>query len=506
MKRRCGVLLPVASLPSRYGIGCFSREAYAFVDFLAAAGQSYWQILPLGQTGYGDSPYQSFSTFAGNPYFIDLEELIKAGYLDAAEADGCDFGSDPQYVDYAAVYENRFALLQKAYDNSPYAAAPEDRWAGADFDKERAAFSRFISENEDWLPDYALYSAVKKRFDGKAYTEWDEAIRRREPEALARCRKELADELRFYEFQQYLFRKQWQALKAYANGKGIRIIGDIPIYVAFDSADTWSHPELFLFDKEGYPTAVAGCPPDGFSATGQLWGNPLYDWDYHRRTGYEWWMKRIAHCFRLYDVVRIDHFRAFDEYYAIPYGDPTAEFGQWRPGPGYALFAALKEKLGRKQIIAEDLGFLTPSVLRLVKKTGYPGMKVLQFAFDSREESDYLPHNYTHNCVVYTGTHDNETMRGWYEHVNRNDRGFARRYVGVRRPETAAWDFIRCAFMSVADTAVIPMQDYLNLGDEARINTPSTLGGNWQWRLLSGQTTPELAVRMRELAETYKRV
>ncbi|MDO4284217.1 MAG: 4-alpha-glucanotransferase [Eubacteriales bacterium] len=506
MKRRCGVLLPVASLPSRYGIGCFSREAYEFIDFLAQAGQSYWQILPLGQTGYGDSPYQSFSTYAGNPYFIDLEQLIERGYLTKNDAELCDVGENPSYVDYAAVYHSRFAALRKAYENSPYALTPSGKWAGEAYESEREAMARFCEESADWLADYALYSAVKSEFGGKAYIEWDEEIRLRRPEAMRRWREELADEIRFYEFQQFFFAQQWQALKEYANRKEIQIIGDIPIYVAFDSADTWSHPELFLLDEKGYPTVVAGCPPDGFSATGQLWGNPLYDWDYHKETKYDWWAHRIEHCFRLYDVVRIDHFRAFDEYYAIPYGDETAEFGKWMPGPGYALFEELKRRLGRKQIIAEDLGFLTPSVLRLVKKTGYPGMKVLQFAFDSREESDYLPHNYTHNCVVYTGTHDNETMRGWYENVNRRDRAFARKYVNVRRADTAAWDFIRCAFMSVADTAVIPMQDYLNLGDEARINTPSTLGGNWEWRMLPGQATPELAARMRELAMIYKRM
>ncbi len=506
MKRKCGVLLPVASLPSKYGIGCFSKEAYEFVDFLAKAGQTYWQILPLGQTGYGDSPYQSFSTYAGNPYFIDLEELMERGYLTKEEVEACDWGDREGYIDYAAVYASRYGLLKTAYDNSPYALHPAGKWAEAAYDEERAALEQFIEEKKEWLPDYALYSAVKASFDGKPYIEWEEDIRLRRPAAMEHYRKTLEEEIRFYEFQQFFFDRQWKALKQYANDKKIRIIGDIPIYVAFDSADTWSHPELFCFDEEGYPTVVAGCPPDGFSATGQLWGNPIYDWPYHAKTGYAWWMSRLAHCFALYDVVRIDHFRAFDEYYAIPYGDKTAEFGQWLPGPGYSLFAELKKQLGQKDIIAEDLGFLTPSVLKLVKKTGYPGMKVLQFAFDSREESDYLPHNYTHNCVVYTGTHDNETMRGWYEHVNRRDKAFAKRYVNVRSTKTAAWTFICCAFMSVADTAIIPMQDYLNLGDEARINMPSTMGTNWKWRMLPGQDTSELAEKMYELAWTYKRL
>lgn len=505
MRRSSGVLLPVASLPGRFGIGSFSKEAYHFVDFLAASGQSYWQILPLGQTGYGDSPYQSFSTFAGNPYFIDIERLIEAGYLTEEEAAAVDFGSDPSAIDYEKIYRGRFPLLQRAYANSPYALHLRAPWDDAQYDAEREAFATFIRENADWLEDYALYSAVKIEQGGRAYIEWDDDIRLRKPSALAHYREELADEIRFWQFQQFLFAKQWFALKEYANERGVEIIGDIPIYVAFDSADTWSHPELFELDEKGYPTVVAGCPPDGFSATGQLWGNPIYRWDYHKETGFAWWLERIAYCFRLYDVVRIDHFRGFDEYYAIPYGDRTAEFGKWRPGPGYDLFAAIRKTLGKKQIIAEDLGFLTPSVLALVKKTGFPGMKVLQFAFDSREESDYLPHNYPRNCVVYTGTHDNETMRGWYDNVNRRDRAFAKKYVGVRSEKTAAWSFIRIAMESVGDTCVIPMQDYLNLGDEARINTPSTLGGNWVWRMSAGADSEALAEKILDLTRTYGR-
>ncbi len=508
MNRKCGVLLPVASLPSEYGIGCFSKEAYAFIDFLAQAGQAYWQILPLGQTGYGDSPYQSFSTFAGNPYFIDLEKLQEAGYLTKEETDAVFFGDNPERISYESVYRGRFPLLKKAYENSPFAACPAQRWAGAEFDKIKQEFSDYIEANRDWLPDYALYSAVKNQNDGCSYIEWPEDIRLRREAAMEKAKEELADEIRFYEFQQFLFARQWRDLKAYANERGIQIIGDIPIYVAFDSADTWSHPELFEFDEKGYPTVVAGCPPDAFSATGQLWGNPIYRWDYHRETGYAWWISRMKNCFRMYDVVRIDHFRGFDEYYAIPYGDPTAEFGEWRKGPGYELFDAIESALGRKQIIAEDLGFITPSVRELVKKTGYPNMKVLQFAFDAREpgKGDYLTHNYGTNCVVYTGTHDNETMRGWYNHVAEADRKYAEEYVGVRSEDTAAWTFIRTAFMSVADTCIIPMQDYLNLGDEARINEPSTLGGNWDWRMKKGAWNENLATGMRRLAQLYGRL
>ncbi len=508
MNRKCGVLLPVASLPSEYGIGCFSKEAYAFIDFLAQAGQAYWQILPLGQTGYGDSPYQSFSTFAGNPYFIDLEKLREAGYLTKEETDGVYFGDDPEKISYENIYRGRFPLLKRAYENSPFALFPTGKWAGGAFDEQRQEFADFIAANEDWLVDYALYSAVKNQNGGCSYIEWPEDIRLRREEAMEKAKEELADEIRFYEFQQFLFARQWHDLKAYANEKGIQIIGDIPIYVAFDSADTWSHPELFEFDEKGFPTIVAGCPPDGFSATGQLWGNPIYRWEYHKETGYAWWISRMANCFRMYDIVRIDHFRGFDEYYAIPYGDTTAEFGKWCKGPGCELFDAIEAALGRKQIIAEDLGFITPSVRELVKKTGYPNMKVLQFAFDAREPGtgDYLPHNYGRNCVVYTGTHDNETMRGWYDHVAEADRRFAEEYGDVRSEETAARSFIRMAFMSVADTCIIPMQDYLNLGDEARINEPSTLGGNWEWRMLKGACDEKLALEMRHLAQLYGRL
>ncbi len=508
MERKCGVLMPVSSLSSRYGIGSLSKEAYEFVDFLAEAGQSYWQILPLGQTGYGDSPYQSFSTFAGNPYFIDLEELIEAGYITKEEADGVFFGDNAEYIDYEKIYYGRFPLLKKAYENSPFALEPSGDWAKAEYDKDRQSFEKFIAEKADWLPDYALYSAIKNANDGKSYIEWPKELRLREQEAMEEAKEELADEIRFYEFQQYLFAGQWKALKDYANKKGIKIIGDIPIYVAFDSADTWSHPELFEFDEDGYPIVVAGCPPDAFSATGQLWGNPIYRWDYHKSTGYAWWISRMANCFAMYDVIRIDHFRGFDEYYAIPYGDPTAEFGKWQKGPGYDLFEAIQKALGERQIIAEDLGFITQSVRDLVNRTGYPNMKVLQFAFNAYDpgRGDYLPHNYPTNCVVYTGTHDNETMRGWYNHVSEQDRIYSGEYAGVTSEETAAWSFIRLAFESVADTCIIPMQDYLNRGDEARINEPSTLGNNWKWRMLPGAYDKELAARMKRLAQISGRL
>lgn len=490
--RKCGVLMPVSSLPSRFGIGGFSKEAYDFVDFLAEGGQSLWQILPLGPTGYGDSPYQSFSTFAGNPYYISLDALIEQGLLTEEECEAADYGNHPNYVNYEKIYNSRFALLRKAFNR-------------ADIEND-TNYKKFVEDQSAWLKDYAMYMAIKDSLGGVAWIEWDEDIRLRKPAAMAHYEETLKEDIAFYSYLQYLFATQWSALKAYANGKGINIIGDIPIYVAFDSADTWANPELFQLDEENIPTAVAGCPPDAFSATGQLWGNPLYRWDYHEKTGFAWWIRRLAYCFTIYDVVRIDHFRGFDEYWAIPYGNPTAEFGRWEKGPGYALFEAMKKALGNREVIAEDLGFLTPSVLKLVKKTGYPGMKVLQFAFDSREESDYLPHNYTHNCVVYTGTHDNDTVMGWIPAMSRKDLAFAKKYIGVKRTSDICSNLIRMAYASVADTAIIPIQDYLELGSEARINTPSTLGGNWEWRMSAQDCTSQLAARMLELATVYGRI
>lgn len=491
--RKCGVLLPVASLPSAYGIGCFSKEAYEFVDRLRDAGQSCWQILPMGPTGYGDSPYQSFSTFAGNPYFIDPCDLVERGYITKHMCDSYDFGDDPEYVDYEKIYKGRFLLLREAWKNSGIA---EDK-----------DFQRFVKENSSWLDDYALYMAVKASFDNVCWVEWDEDIKTRKPAALKAYREKFAEEIEFYQFQQYMFRVQWDKLKAYANENGIEIIGDIPIYVAFDSADAWAGPELFQFDEGCNPKAVAGVPPDAFSDTGQLWGNPLYDWGYHKKTGYKWWMQRLRACYQMYDIVRIDHFRAFDAYYAIPVDAKTAVIGEWRSGPGYELFETMKKELGKRQVIAEDLGLLTPSVLKLVRKTGYPGMKVLQFSFNANEESDYLPHNYQRNCVVYTGTHDNDTLLGWYATLNRQDKKFCNAYLGITRCRKSElpWAFIRAAFSSVADLAVIPMQDYLGLGSEARINMPSTLGGNWQWRMLPGAFTKELAERMNACAKLYGR-
>ena len=492
--RAGGVLLPVSSLPSKYGIGSFSKEAYEFVDMLERAGQSYWQILPLGPTGYGDSPYQSFSTFAGNPYFIDLEAFIKKGWLTKKECKACDVGSDVRYVDYAKVYHVRWGILRKAYERS-----------GIDTDKK---FRKFCEKNEEWLDDYALYTEIKEFHDGKSWSEWEDAYRLRDAGTLAEFEADHRDGIEFQKFLQFEFYRQWKKLKAYANKKGVQIIGDIPIYVAFDSADSWSHPELFQFDEEGLPKGVAGCPPDAFSATGQLWGNPLYAWDYHKSTGYRWWMQRIDHCRKLYDVIRIDHFRGFDEYYSIPYGDETAEFGHWEPGPGMDIFRTVKEKLGEVKIIAEDLGFLTDSVLQMVEESGYPGMKVLEFAFHAKERSNYLPYHYDKNCVVYTGTHDNETLAGWYQTLNEEDKNYVHQYIGRKHltVKKAVWEIIRMAQSSVADTCIIPIQDYLCLGNEARVNHPSTLGGNWMWRLRKGEITDKLLKKIRKMTELYGRI
>lgn len=491
--RASGILLPIASLPSKYGIGSFSKSAYEFIDCLKRAGQKYWQILPVGPTGYGDSPYQSFSTFAGNPYFIDPDALIEEGLLTAEEAADYDFGDNPRYIDYEKIYLSRFRMLFKAYEKSD---------CGKD-----EKFRTFRKENQFWLEDYALYMAIKHSFKNLSWSEWSEDIKLRRQDTLTEYKKTLAKDIEFYEYLQYLFTGQWLKLKKYANDNGIKIIGDLPIYVAFDSADTWSRPELFQLDEKQNPIAVAGCPPDAFSVTGQLWGNPLYRWEKHIDTGYEWWISRIAYCFRLYDVVRIDHFKGLDEYYSIPYGDKTAEFGHWEKGPGLALFQTISRKLGNVDIIAEDLGYITDSVKKLLKDTGYPGMKVLEFAFDSREDSDYLPHNYERNCIVYTGTHDNDTIRGWLGSISKEDRKMAYSYLN-RTPRSSNeihWDFIRLAQQSVAKLCIIPIQDLLGLGSEARINTPSTLGLNWKWRLQQDEIKEEIILKLKDITNLYGR-
>ena len=489
--RASGVLMPVFSLPSRYGIGCFSKEAYEFVDRLSWAGQARWQVLPLGPTGYGDSPYQPFSTFAGNPYFIDLEALVEEGLLTSQECDSCQWGEDPRFVDYGKIYESRYPLLRKAFARFE---------AGDDY-------REFCRHEAYWMDDYCLFRALKDSQGGKPWMEWDDELRTRDAAAIREAKEELAEEIEFFRFIQYKFQQQWKKLKSYAHKKGIRIIGDLPIYVASDSADAWANPRLFQFDEDHRPKAIAGCPPDAFSATGQMWGNPLYDWEYHEKTGYAWWIERMKKSFELYDTVRVDHFRAFAEYYSIPCDAENASAGKWVEGPGMKLFDALEKALGPMDLIAEDLGTLDDKVFDLLDAAGYPGMKVLQFAFDSGNTNFYLPHHYKRNCVVYTGTHDNDTTRGWYHEVGKEARDFAKEYMCKERldEDSLAEDFIAMAMSSVADLCVIPLQDYLNLGSEARINIPSTLGGNWVWRMKKGQFDKQTVKEIQRVTRLYGR-
>ncbi len=490
MNRASGILLPISSLPSPYGIGTFSREAYEFADKLAEAGQSYWQILPLGPTGYGDSPYQPFSTFAGNPYLIDLDTLVEEGLLTKAECEAADLTGHPNYVEYGKQYENRYPLLRKAYQRSHIAE-----------DKE---FQAFVEENQWWLKDYALFMAVKKCFDGASWKDWATDIRLRWDYSLDYYYRTYPSEIEFYEFLQYKFFEQWTKLKAYANDKGIRFIGDLPIYVSFDSADAWACPQLFQFDDENYPVRVAGVPPDAFSDTGQLWGNPLYRWDYHKQTGYDWWIRRMRHARKLYDVVRIDHFRGFDEYFSIPAGEETAVNGRWEKGPGLELFETLKKAVPDMEVIAEDLGIITPSVEKLVADSGFPNMRVLEFGFEPTDPmSNHMPYRYDQNCVVYTGTHDNETLMGWYDGLDKKRKKYLEEYLenACGRQDTVGWDLIRLVMMSSANLCVIPMQDYLMLGNEARMNHPSTLGANWKWRMGRDDFEDKLVQKIRRLTE-----
>ena len=491
--RKSGVLMPISSLPGKYGIGTFSKEAYAFVDFLKEAGQKLWQLLPLGPTGYGDSPYQSFSTFAGNPYYIDLEALVKEGLLTQAECEALDWGDSEEYVDYGKIYTGKFQILRLAFSR-------------ADLEQDKEFFA-FIARNYDWVIDYALFMAIKNAHDGACFHEWEEDILLRKEAALEECRRKHTEDILFYEFLQYLFDKQWKALKKYANESGIKIVGDVPIYVALDSADLWANPELFQLDEKNMATAVAGCPPDAFSATGQLWGNPLYRWENHKDTGYAWWIRRMEHCFDLYDMVRIDHFRGFEAYYSIPAGAPNAMKGKWVKGPGLDLFDAMEKALGKKEVIAEDLGLLTPEVLKLVKDSGYPGMKVFQFAFYENSDSEYLPHNHVENCVIYTGTHDNQTTLSWYVDLSKKDRDFLKEYTGITSRKNVCSVMIQYAMMSVAETCMIPMQDYLELDDHARMNEPGSMQGNWKWRMKKDVTAQyeQLASRIKKLVNRYGR-
>lgn len=492
MKRRSsGILMHISSLPGPYGIGDFGKGAYDFVDFLECASQKEWQILPLGITGFGDSPYQNFSVFAGNPYFIDLEEFFQKGYLNKEDIALHPLGDNPERVDYGLLYKNKTALLRIAYKR-----------AKKEINRELEAF---YEKEKTWLRDFALFMAIKKAHNDVSWLKWPQEYRNINSRAVLDFERENQDEIYFHIFVQYFFFKQWKALKNYANKKNIRIIGDIPIYVAEDSADLWRHHGLFKVDENLYPLTVAGCPPDAYSETGQLWGNPVYDWEAMERDGYTWWIDRIRASFEMYDMVRIDHFRGFEAYWEVKYGSSDAVNGKWTKGPGYKFFERIKEELGELPIIAEDLGFLTNEVYELIGKTGFPGMKVLQFAFESGAESEHLPHNYTRNCVVYTGTHDNNTIIGWVRKAGKRELLFARDYLKLSFEEGFNWGFIRGAFSSTADTCIIPMQDYLGLGDEARMNTPSTLGNNWVWRMKEDALTDELAEKIAKLIRIYGR-
>lgn len=556
--RESGILFPIFSVPSKYGIGSFSREAYEFVDFLEKSGQGYWQILPVGPTGFGDSPYQAVSAFAGNPYFISLETLIEESLLTREEVEALPTGGDVTKVDYGAIYESRRDILRKAYERfaekleksrkdksitagSPVPAGinlteeskkentsdaenksdlektsdPDKKTKEEKTAKDKTAMDKSLAEEYDaflkmetyWLPDYALFMALKEKAGGQSWLEWEDDLRKRDKKAIDEAKKELEKEMGLYYFEQFEFDRQWRALRKYANGKNIKIIGDIPFYCAMDSSDAWSHPEVFLMDKDLKPTEVAGCPPDAFSPTGQLWGNPIYDWAAEKKREYDWWLHRMWRTYAFYDVIRIDHFHGFSHYYAIPYGDKTAEKGKLEKGPGIDFFNVMKDKIDNLRIIAEDLGNNTPENEKLLKDTGFPGMKVLQYGFTSWD-SYYVNHRHINNCVVYTGTHDNTPTFAWCQEINDGERDFTRRYINSPNTDFGGltWDLIREAYRSVADLCIIPLQDYLCFGKEARINTPGAPDGNWQWRLKPNYLSQELSNSIRGLAEVYSRI
>ena len=494
-KRQSGVLMHISSLPGKYGIGSFGQSAYDFVDFLVRTKQRYWQILPLGTTSYGDSPYQSFSAFAGNTYFIDFDILIEEGLLNESDVKGADFGDDPRKVDYAKIFDARRPIMEKAVA----------RFLKAD---DLSDYESFVEQNAAWLEVFAEYMAIKEHFDNLAWTEWpDEAIRRREAASLASYREKLADKLTYHRVTQYLFFKQWLRLKAYANEHHIEIVGDMPIYVAADSADVWAQPHFFKTDAVGKPTCVAGCPPDEFSETGQLWGNPIYDWEAMDKDGYAWWIERLRESFKIYDIVRIDHFRGFESYWEVPAGSETSASGKWVKGPDYKLFAAVKEALGDLNIIAEDLGFMTDEVIELRERTGFPGMKILQFAFNPDDESIDSPHLAPNNSVMYTGTHDNNTVLGWYkDEIDDATRQYMAQYTNRKEYETVPHAMLRTIFASVSFMAIATMQDLLELDSAARMNYPSTIGGNWTWRMTDEELNPIVEGELYSLTKTYRRM
>ena len=488
--RESGILMHITSLPGPYGIGTMGRRAYEFVDFLEAAGQSCWQILPLNPTGFGDSPYQSFSACAGNHYLIDLDFLVEEGLLKQEELEEIHWGDDPERVDFGLMYTQRNKVLKLAFSRF----VPDESYAA------------FAAENASWLEDYALFMAMKQAFGGATWLAWPEKLMLHDAAALAEKREELSEAVQLQYFLQYQFDRQWKALRGYANGKGIRIIGDVPIYVPLDSADVWAAPELFQLDGERKPVKVAGCPPDSFTADGQLWGNPIYDWQKMHDTGYAWWIKRLKAAEKMYDVVRIDHFRGFESYWAVPAEDDTARNGSWVKGPGMDFIRAIQKALPDLDFIAEDLGFVTPEVRQLQLDSGYPGMKIIEFAFDSREESDYLPHLYPVDSICYTGTHDNVTLKQWFDEAIPEDIALAKAYLGLNREEGYIRGMIRGGMSSVSRLCVVQMQDYLELGKPARMNFPGTLSSaNWTWRAKEGFDSPELAKEIYDITKRYGR-
>ncbi len=487
--RASGILMHITSLPGPYGVGTMGETAYRFVDFLRKAGQRYWQVLPLTPTGYGDSPYQSCSAYAGNHYLIDLDMLVKDGLLTAEEISEYNWGSDENRVDFGLLYGGRLQVLRKAYSRF------------RDWD----TLDRFCRENAHWLPDFSLYMALKDQKGGKPWYQWEDPLKRREPEAVWQARAALKEELRFYCFVQFLFDTQWKALREYAHNAGISIVGDVPIYVPYDSVDVWSSPEWFWLDETMTPVAVAGCPPDGFNEDGQLWGNPLYRWEVHKKDGYSWWLQRLRGAAARYDRIRIDHFRGFAGYYAVPFGAENAKKGQWLPGPGLDFIQTVKKHLPHTPMIAEDLGFLTEDVHLLRDDSGFPGMKVLEFAFDADANNEYLPHTYTANTVCYTGTHDNMPLKQWLAESDKKTADFVKEYIGD--PQDPVWGMIRLCLASVSDLAVVQMQDLLALGGEARMNFPGTCdGSNWTWRASTGFMDGALAEKLNRLTQTYGRL
>lgn len=496
--RTCGVLMHITSLPSPYGVGTLGSEAYKFVDFLKKAGQTYWQILPVGPTGFGDSPYQSYSAFAGNPMLIDIDELIKAGLVSEDDKDLKILAEKKEFADFGQMFSFKRLILAKAH--AAFAANADS--------EQKYLFGKFCRKNAWWLDDYAMFMSMKYFFKQVMWTEWADSYRLRDPQTLAKYAEEHGVDIDCWKFMQFLFFRQYKDLKKYANKRGISIYGDMPIYVSMDSSDIWANPEMFMLDSDRKPTKVAGCPPDDFSPTGQLWGNPLYDWDYMDKNNYKWWIKRVQYSAKLFDITRIDHFRGFESFYAIPAGDKTAEHGEWLQGPSMKLFSAIKADLGDVKLVAEDLGFLTDKVKAMLKAAGYPGMNVLEFGFGG-EDSSYLPHNYVKNSVVYIGTHDNETALGWYLAQDKAGKKRIRKYLGLDKSASdskVVRELIRCAYASVSENCVIQMQDWLCLDNSARMNIPSTIGGgNWAWRMDKGACTKELAKAMKKMAKTYFR-